>query len=104
MRGWDFGRTHGGEVESWAASERDVALGECEDGGNRNPESRAFVAVGWGWGWWRGMEGKGGREMEDIQGRSRTSDARLSMAACKHWITRRRSAAELIGRPSNRLM
>jgi hypothetical protein len=26
------------------------------------------------------------------------------MAACKHRITRRRSPAELIGRPSNRLM
>jgi hypothetical protein len=77
-----------GEVESWAGRKR-LCAWECEI-----PESCAFAAVG-GVAW---RERKG-----DIQ-RSRTSDARLSMAACKHWITRRLSAAELIGRPSNRLM
>jgi hypothetical protein len=49
------------------------------------------------------MEGKERRDTV-FSHRSRTSDARLSMAACKHRITRRRSPAELIGRPSNRLM
>jgi hypothetical protein len=49
------------------------------------------------------MEGKERRDAV-FSHRSRTSDARLSMAACKHRITRRRSPAELIGRPSNRLM
>jgi hypothetical protein len=40
----------------------------------------------------------------DIQWGSSTSDVRLSIAACKHWITRCLSASELIARPSNRLM
>jgi hypothetical protein len=44
------------------------------------------------------------RERKGDTQRSRTSDARLSMAASKHWITRRLSVAELIGRSSNRLM
>jgi hypothetical protein len=78
--------------------ERDFALGSVKGLAEwiRN-RVRAFTGA------WRGMEGKERRDTV-FSHRSRTSDARLSMAASKHRITRRRSPAELIGRPSNRLM